>query len=207
MKYGRYKKLQINIRWSPFLKNTSLVLVPRWCWALHLSIISDEWHCVIATSTLQRACAICFYLISTPPSTDHSTFSVFPLPIDSQRSHLSSFTMKLMDKFHSPKIKRTPSKKGKQLQPEPAAKSTEKPANKVCVCAVMCQKICMCVLWEIHIFPTYSVYLLAYFVRRLFSYLMFCAPILHCVCVCASFPAGSHSFPVAVAAGFTTAGV
>uniref|UniRef100_A0A8D3ABL7 CRK SH3-binding GNRP n=1 Tax=Scophthalmus maximus TaxID=52904 RepID=A0A8D3ABL7_SCOMX len=46
------------------------------------------------------------------------------------RSHLSSFTMKLMDKFHSPKIKRTPSKKGKQLQPEPAAKSTEKPANK-----------------------------------------------------------------------------
>lgn len=49
---------------------------------------------------------------------------------DSQRSHLSSFTMKLMDKFHSPKIKRTPSKKGKQLQPEPAVKSTEKPANK-----------------------------------------------------------------------------
>ncbi|XP_063745307.1 rap guanine nucleotide exchange factor 1b isoform X6 [Eleginops maclovinus] len=49
---------------------------------------------------------------------------------DSQRSHLSSFTMKLMDKFHSPKIKRTPSKKGKQLQPEPAAKSTDKPSNK-----------------------------------------------------------------------------
>ncbi|XP_053710772.1 rap guanine nucleotide exchange factor 1b isoform X9 [Synchiropus splendidus] len=48
---------------------------------------------------------------------------------DSQRSHLSSFT-KLMDKFHSPKIRRTPSKKGKQLQPEPAAKNTEKPANK-----------------------------------------------------------------------------
>uniref|UniRef100_A0A667Y400 CRK SH3-binding GNRP n=1 Tax=Myripristis murdjan TaxID=586833 RepID=A0A667Y400_9TELE len=48
----------------------------------------------------------------------------------SQRSHLSSFTMKLMDKFHSPKIKRTPSKKGKQLQPEPAVKSTEKPVNK-----------------------------------------------------------------------------
>ncbi|KAM4634314.1 rap guanine nucleotide exchange factor 1b isoform 2-T2 [Polymixia lowei] len=49
---------------------------------------------------------------------------------DSQRSHLSSFTMKLMDKFHSPKIKRTPSKKGKQLQPEPAVKSAEKPVNK-----------------------------------------------------------------------------
>ncbi|XP_035245549.1 rap guanine nucleotide exchange factor 1b isoform X5 [Anguilla anguilla] len=48
----------------------------------------------------------------------------------SQRSHLSSFTMKLMDKFHSPKIKRTPSKKGKQLQPEPAVKTTEKPVNK-----------------------------------------------------------------------------
>uniref|UniRef100_A0A8C9QWR3 CRK SH3-binding GNRP n=1 Tax=Scleropages formosus TaxID=113540 RepID=A0A8C9QWR3_SCLFO len=52
-------------------------------------------------------------------------------PSDSQRSHLSSFTMKLMDKFHSPKIKRTPSKKGKQLQPEPAVKDTEKPVNKV----------------------------------------------------------------------------
>ncbi|KAJ8339148.1 hypothetical protein SKAU_G00359340 [Synaphobranchus kaupii] len=49
---------------------------------------------------------------------------------DSQRSHLSSFTMKLIDKFHSPKIKRTPSKKGKQLQPEPTVKTTEKPVNK-----------------------------------------------------------------------------
>ncbi|TSK72036.1 Rap guanine nucleotide exchange factor 1 [Bagarius yarrelli] len=38
--------------------------------------------------------------------------------------------MKLMDKFHSPKIKRTPSKKGKQSTPEPAVKSTEKPVNK-----------------------------------------------------------------------------
>uniref|UniRef100_A0A672ICD1 CRK SH3-binding GNRP n=1 Tax=Salarias fasciatus TaxID=181472 RepID=A0A672ICD1_SALFA len=47
------------------------------------------------------------------------------------RSHLSTFTMILKDKFHSPKIKRTPSKKGKQLQPEPAAKNTEKPTNKV----------------------------------------------------------------------------
>ncbi|KAF3849394.1 hypothetical protein F7725_015891, partial [Dissostichus mawsoni] len=61
---------------------------------------------------------------------DRSSCSVFPPSTDSQRSHLSSFTMKLMDKFHSPKIKRTPSKKGKQLQPEPAAKSTEKPSNK-----------------------------------------------------------------------------
>nr|XP_046188100.1 rap guanine nucleotide exchange factor 1-like isoform X6 [Oncorhynchus gorbuscha] len=49
---------------------------------------------------------------------------------DSQRSHLSSFTMKLKDRFHSPKIKRTPSKKGKQLQVEPAIKSQEKPVNK-----------------------------------------------------------------------------
>lgn len=48
---------------------------------------------------------------------------------ESQKSHLSSFTMKLM-KFHSPKIKRTPSKKGKQLQPEPAVKTPEKPVNK-----------------------------------------------------------------------------
>uniref|UniRef100_A0A8C5E8K2 CRK SH3-binding GNRP n=1 Tax=Gouania willdenowi TaxID=441366 RepID=A0A8C5E8K2_GOUWI len=49
----------------------------------------------------------------------------------SQRSHLSTLTMILKDKFHSPKIKRTLSKKGKQLQPEPAARCAEKPANKV----------------------------------------------------------------------------
>ncbi|KAK2819344.1 hypothetical protein Q5P01_024905 [Channa striata] len=49
---------------------------------------------------------------------------------DSQRSHLSSFTMKLKDKFHSPKIKRIPSKKGKQQQHEPPAKCPEKPVNK-----------------------------------------------------------------------------
>ncbi|XP_038230574.1 rap guanine nucleotide exchange factor 1 isoform X1 [Dermochelys coriacea] len=47
---------------------------------------------------------------------------------DSQRSHLSSFTMKLMDKFHSPKIKRTPSKKGKQA--DLTVKMLEKPVNK-----------------------------------------------------------------------------
>ncbi|KAM6431453.1 rap guanine nucleotide exchange factor 1 isoform 4-T4 [Liasis olivaceus] len=47
---------------------------------------------------------------------------------DSQRSHLSSFTMKLKDKFHSPKIKRTPSKKGKQ--PDLVVKSPEKVVNK-----------------------------------------------------------------------------
>ncbi|XP_042334387.1 rap guanine nucleotide exchange factor 1 isoform X2 [Sceloporus undulatus] len=47
---------------------------------------------------------------------------------DSQRSHLSSFTMKLMDKFHSPKIKRTPSKKGKQ--PDLLIKTPEKVVNK-----------------------------------------------------------------------------
>ncbi|KAM5329262.1 rap guanine nucleotide exchange factor 1 isoform 6-T6 [Glossophaga mutica] len=47
---------------------------------------------------------------------------------DSQRSHLSSFTMKLMDKFHSPKIKRTPSKKGKPA--DVSMKILEKPVNK-----------------------------------------------------------------------------
>ncbi|XP_066466652.1 rap guanine nucleotide exchange factor 1 [Tiliqua scincoides] len=47
---------------------------------------------------------------------------------DSQRSHLSSFTMKLMDKFHSPKIKRTPSKKGKQ--PDVMVSTPEKVVNK-----------------------------------------------------------------------------
>lgn len=37
--------------------------------------------------------------------------------------------MKLMDKFHSPKIKRTPSKKGKPA--EVSVKIPEKPVNKV----------------------------------------------------------------------------
>ncbi|XP_047557224.1 rap guanine nucleotide exchange factor 1 isoform X19 [Lutra lutra] len=49
-------------------------------------------------------------------------------PQDSQRSHLSSFTMKLKDKFHSPKIKRTPSKKGKPA--EVSVKNPEKPVSK-----------------------------------------------------------------------------
>eukprot|EP00063_Salmo_salar_P041460 XP_014016295.1 PREDICTED: rap guanine nucleotide exchange factor 1 isoform X3 [Salmo salar] len=49
---------------------------------------------------------------------------------DSQRSHLSSFTMKLMDKFHSPKIKRTPSKKVSKPPLEHSIKTAEKPANK-----------------------------------------------------------------------------
>ncbi|XP_032933332.1 rap guanine nucleotide exchange factor 1 isoform X8 [Catharus ustulatus] len=47
---------------------------------------------------------------------------------DSERSHLSSFTMKLKGKFHSPKIKRTPSKKGKQA--ELTVKTPEKSVNK-----------------------------------------------------------------------------
>lgn len=64
------------------------------------------------------------------PANPHPLLTAPPpfLP-DSQRSHLSSFTMKLMDKFHSPKIKRTPSKKGKP--PEVSVKIPEKPANKV----------------------------------------------------------------------------
>uniref|UniRef100_A0A8C3UZU3 CRK SH3-binding GNRP n=1 Tax=Catharus ustulatus TaxID=91951 RepID=A0A8C3UZU3_CATUS len=49
--------------------------------------------------------------------------------LDSARSHLSSFTMKLKGKFHSPKIKRTPSKKGKQA--ELTVKTPEKSVNKV----------------------------------------------------------------------------
>lgn len=73
------------------------------------------------------------YNLSLPPLLAAQPPALPSFCADSQRSHLSSFTMKLMDKFHSPKIKRTPSKKGKQLQPEPAVKSTEKPANKVCV--------------------------------------------------------------------------
>ncbi|XP_026634634.1 rap guanine nucleotide exchange factor 1 isoform X9 [Microtus ochrogaster] len=52
---------------------------------------------------------------------------LYPWKQDSQRSHLSSFTMKLMDKFHSPKIKRTPSKKGK---PAEVSKIPEKSVSK-----------------------------------------------------------------------------
>ncbi|XP_076126860.1 rap guanine nucleotide exchange factor 1-like [Alosa pseudoharengus] len=50
---------------------------------------------------------------------------------DSQRSHLSSFTMKLKDKFHSPKIKRTPSSKKTPKPPtENTVKTPEKHVNK-----------------------------------------------------------------------------
>ncbi|XP_063051931.1 rap guanine nucleotide exchange factor 1 [Engraulis encrasicolus] len=52
---------------------------------------------------------------------------------DSQRSHLSSFTMKLdkfKDKFHSPKIKRTPSKKTAKPPAENTPKTPEKHVNK-----------------------------------------------------------------------------
>nr|KAF6434322.1 Rap guanine nucleotide exchange factor 1 [Molossus molossus] len=59
-----------------------------------------------------------------PPPQSH----LCPWKPDSQRSHLSSFTMKLMDKFHSPKIKRTPSKKGKPA--DVSVKILEKPVNK-----------------------------------------------------------------------------
>ncbi|XP_038192166.1 rap guanine nucleotide exchange factor 1 isoform X1 [Arvicola amphibius] len=52
---------------------------------------------------------------------------LYPWKQDPQRSHLSSFTMKLMDKFHSPKIKRTPSKKGK---PAEVSKIPEKSVSK-----------------------------------------------------------------------------
>nr|XP_055035948.1 rap guanine nucleotide exchange factor 1b isoform X6 [Misgurnus anguillicaudatus] len=52
-----------------------------------------------------------------------------PEETESQKSHLSSFTMKLM-KFHSPKNKRTPSKKGKQPPPELIVTTPEKPVNK-----------------------------------------------------------------------------
>ncbi|KAI4587686.1 hypothetical protein MJG53_005473 [Ovis ammon polii x Ovis aries] len=60
----------------------------------------------------------------------HVTLSLRKLTVRSysQRSHLSSFTMKLKDKFHSPKIKRTPSKKGKPA--EVSVKISEKPMNK-----------------------------------------------------------------------------
>ncbi|XP_059379165.1 rap guanine nucleotide exchange factor 1-like isoform X2 [Carassius carassius] len=49
---------------------------------------------------------------------------------ESQRSHLTSFTMKLKDKFHSPKIKRTPSNKKSKPPPEQPMKSPEKTVTK-----------------------------------------------------------------------------
>ncbi|KAK7145658.1 hypothetical protein R3I93_013410 [Phoxinus phoxinus] len=49
---------------------------------------------------------------------------------ESQRSHLTSFTMKLKDKFHSPKIKRTPSNKKSKPPPEQPVKSPEKTVTK-----------------------------------------------------------------------------
>uniref|UniRef100_A0A8C1XTU3 CRK SH3-binding GNRP n=1 Tax=Cyprinus carpio TaxID=7962 RepID=A0A8C1XTU3_CYPCA len=55
----------------------------------------------------------------------------FCLPSESQRSHLTSFTMKLKDKFHSPKIKRTPSNKKSKPPPEQPVKSPEKTETKV----------------------------------------------------------------------------
>ncbi|XP_026865765.2 rap guanine nucleotide exchange factor 1 isoform X2 [Electrophorus electricus] len=49
---------------------------------------------------------------------------------DSQRSHLSSFTMRLIDKFHSPKTKRTSSKKTSKPPIERSIKTPEKPVTK-----------------------------------------------------------------------------
>ncbi|XP_049341784.1 rap guanine nucleotide exchange factor 1 isoform X3 [Astyanax mexicanus] len=50
---------------------------------------------------------------------------------DSQRSHLSSFTMRLIDKFHSPKTKRTPSKKTSKPPIERSVKNPEQQITKV----------------------------------------------------------------------------
>lgn len=110
--------------------------------------------------------------------------------------------MKLKDKFHSPKIKRTPSKKGKQLQPEPTAKSTEKPANKVCVSACVC--VCQNVLYVLHVCVYCGKYTIFPTLFCLFDCLGdYCFPVscavlsvLHCVCVYTGFSAGSHSSPV-----------
>ncbi|KAL6042160.1 hypothetical protein STEG23_001860 [Scotinomys teguina] len=73
-----------------------------------------------------------FFVPILPTSVAHNynhpkQVEIAKLDIYSQRSHLSSFTMKLMDKFHSPKIKRTPSKKGK---PAEVSKTPEKPVSK-----------------------------------------------------------------------------
>ncbi|XP_070108053.1 rap guanine nucleotide exchange factor 1 isoform X13 [Equus caballus] len=87
------------------------------CW----TVLAHSSHCPVESQRAEEGT-----VFSSPPwkSLEQQT-SVHP---DSQRSHLSSFTMKLMDKFHSPKIKRTPSKKGKPA--EVSVKIPEKPVNK-----------------------------------------------------------------------------
>ncbi|XP_070451450.1 rap guanine nucleotide exchange factor 1 isoform X13 [Equus przewalskii] len=87
------------------------------CW----TVLAHSSHCPVESQRAEEGT-----VFSSPPwkSLEQQT-SVNP---DSQRSHLSSFTMKLMDKFHSPKIKRTPSKKGKPA--EVSVKIPEKPVNK-----------------------------------------------------------------------------
>lgn len=135
--------------------------------------------------------------------TDHSTSCVFPLSsTDSQRSHLSTITMILKDKFHSPKIKRTPSKKGKQLQPETAAKSTEKPTNKVCVFVCASRRVYR---GKSNAFPPIPCICLPLCEAIVFLSDVLCSSIPLCPHV--GFPAGSHSLPVAVAAGCASAGV
>lgn len=158
----------------------------------HTSLVSR--HCARGISIPPCACAICFYLISDPPRVflllDWPLLCLSRLSTDSQRSHLSSFTMKLKDKFHSPKIKRIPSKKGKQQQHEPPAKCTEKPANKVCLQSYARNYVC--ILGNPSLSQLFSLFV-CLFVKRLFSCLVFCAPILHCVSACVGLPAGSQS--------------
>lgn len=161
---------------------------------IHTSV--QPWLCLSLTVTFRcnNQLKQCNYLI---------LFWILLL-LDSQRSHLSSFTMKLKDKFHSPKIKRTPSKKCKQLQPEPTAKSTEKPANKVCVSACVCARTYLCVLWEVHHFFLHdSAPLTGRWLFSCFMCCVLCTPL--CLCV--------HGFlywfpqPTRTSAGFATAGV
>lgn len=155
------------------------------------------WLCLSLTGTFrcnnqlkQCHCLIPFWIL---------------LLVDSQRSHLSSFTMKLKDKFHSPKIKRTPSKKGKQLQPEPTAKSTEKPANKVCgsACVWVPEHLCVYCGKYTLFFLHDSAPLTGRWLFSCFMCCVLCTPL--CLCV--------HGFlcwfpqPNPTSAGFATAGV
>ncbi|KFO31942.1 Rap guanine nucleotide exchange factor 1 [Fukomys damarensis] len=76
-----------------------------------------------------RSCSLLFHTVAKAACVCQAAVLLSTvLSRHSQRSHLSSFTMKLMDKFHSPKIKRTPSKKGKPA--EVSVKTLEKPVNK-----------------------------------------------------------------------------
>lgn len=152
----------------PFHKNTNFVLLSRWCWALHLSIISVECHRVMVISTLQCTCAICFYLISIPPlrispRLTTQLFSVFP------SVHRLATVPSVL--FHHETDGQVPLSQDQEDSIQEGQATAARASSQeywetckqgVCVCVWSCVRKYICVLWEIHLFPTYPVCLFAY---------------------------------------------